>query len=187
MVIDMTTLLKRTFLPLLSLLFLVCLANCRSHKDWHTASRESAEIAPPAGSTNEAVLHVYGASAWGWRGWFAIHTWIAAKHTGEPSYTVYEVIGWRENRGLPVLRIAKDYPDRNWFGEKPRLLVGHQGEGVDQLITAVEQAAQNYPWKTNYKSFPGPNSNSFTAWVAKEVPALNLKLPFSAIGSGFVE
>lgn len=183
----MTTLLKRTFLPLLGLLLLAGLTNCRNHTDWRTASREPAGIAPNAESTSEAVLHVYGASTWGWRGWFAIHTWIAAKHSEESTYTVYEVIGWRENRGLPVLRIAKDYPDRYWFGEKPRLLVGHQGEGVDQLITDVEKAVQNYPWKTNYQSFPGPNSNSFTAWVAKEVPALNLKLPFSAIGSGFVK
>ncbi|HEY5672395.1 MAG TPA: DUF3750 domain-containing protein [Malonomonas sp.] len=182
----MTTLRIIIALPMLSLLLMLGLTSCRSHQDWHSASRESAEIAPPAESTNEAVLHVYGASAWGWRGWFAIHTWIAAKRTGEPSYTVYEVIGWRGNRGLPVLRIARDYPDRYWFGEKPRLLVGHQGEGVDQLITAVEQAVQNYPWKTSYKIFPGPNSNSFTAWVAKEVPELKLKLPFTAIGSGYV-
>lgn len=183
----MTTLRKRTILFLLSLLLLVGLANCRNHKDWHSASRESAGIAPAADATNDAVLQVYGAPTWGWRGWFAIHTWIAAKRTGAPAYTVYEVIGWRQNRGLPVLRIAQDYPDRYWFGEKPRLLVGHQGEGVDQLITAVETAVQSYPWKTTYQSFPGPNSNSFTAWVAKEVPALNLDLPFSAIGSGYAK
>ena len=182
----MPALLIKALFSLLGLLLLLGLANCRSHKDWHTASRESAGIAPPAASTPEAVLHVYGASAWGWRGWFAIHTWIAAKHSGEAAYTVYEVIGWRGNRGLPVLRIAKDAPDRYWFGEKPRLLVAHQGAGVDQLISAVEQAAQDYPWKTTYKLFPGPNSNSFTAWIGKQVPELQLKLPFTAIGSGYV-
>ena len=46
--------------------------------DWRTASRESAGIAPDPAITSEAILHVYGADAWGWRGWFAIHTWIAA-------------------------------------------------------------------------------------------------------------
>jgi len=44
-----------------------------------------------------------------------------------------------------------------------------------------------YPWKTTYKAFPGPNSNTFTAWIAKQVPELELDLPFSAIGSGYVE
>ena len=33
----------------------------------------------------------------------------------------------------------------------------------------------------------GPNSNTFTAWIAKQVPELELDLPFSAIGSGYVD
>ena len=56
---------------------------------------------------------------------------------------------------------------------------------MDDLIAAVEQAAAAYPWKTTYKVFPGPNSNTFTAWIGKEVPELELDLPFSAIGSGY--
>jgi len=156
-------------------------------KDWRTASRESAGIAPDPAITNEAVLHVYGASAWGWRGWFAIHTWIAAKRTGETSYTVYDVVGWRGNRGQSVLRITRDVPDRYWYGEKPRVLKEHRGRGVDELISAVDKAARAYPWKRTYKVFPGPNSNTFTAWIAKQVPELELDLPFSAIGSGYVE
>ena len=161
------------------------LAACSSGKDWRTASRESAGIAPDPQTTREAVLQVYSATTWGWRGWFAVHTWIAAKHTEERSYTVYEVIGWRLNRGLPVVRIEKDLPDCYWFGERPRLLKEHRGEGVDGLIAAVDNAARAYPWPDTYKAFPGPNSNTFTAWVAKRVPSLDLQLPFSAIGSGY--
>jgi hypothetical protein len=166
------------------LLFLI--SGCAG-KDWRTASREPAGIAPDPKLTREAVLQVYGAPAWGWRGWFAIHTWIAAKHSDEPSYTVYEVIGWRLYRGQPVIRIEKDLPDRYWFGEKPRLLVEHRGKGVDDLIVAVDRAARSYPWPDSYQAFPGPNSNTFTAWVAQQVPELRLSLPFSAIGSGFKE
>ena len=164
----------------------VVLFNCSSGKDWRTASRESAGIAPDPVVTEEAVLHVYGARAWGWRGWFAIHTWIAAKRTGEAHYTVYDVVGWRGHRGAPVLRIAKDIPDRYWFGEKPRILKEYKGPGVDQLIDDVNNAANAYPWKTTYKVFPGPNSNTFIAWIAKQVPELELDLPFAAIGSGYV-
>jgi hypothetical protein len=160
---------------------------CSAGRDWRTASRESAGIAPDPLTTQEAVLHVYGASAWGWRGWFAIHTWIAAKHTGEKAYTVYEVIGWRQRRGLPVVHIEQDLPDRYWFGERPRLLKAFRGDGVDRLITRVDSAARAYPWPTTYEAFPGPNSNTFTAWVAQQVPELDLHLPFSAIGSGYVK
>ena len=166
------------------LLFLI--SGCAG-KDWRTASREPAGIAPDPKGTREAVLQVYGAQAWGWRGWFAIHTWIAAKPSDAPSYTVYEVIGWRLYRGQSVIRIEQDLPDRYWFGEKPRLLVEHRGDGVDDLILAVDRAARSYPWPDSYKAFPGPNSNTFTAWVARQVPELRLSLPFSAIGSGFRE
>ncbi len=173
------------FLPVFVLVGVILL-NCSSGKDWRTASRESADIAPNPSVTKEAVLHVYGARAWGWRGWFAIHTWIAAKRTGEASYTVYDVVGWRGNRGEPVLRIAKDIPDRYWFGEKPKILKEHRGAGVDKLIDDVDKAANAYPWKTTYSVFPGPNSNTFIAWIAKKVPEMELNLPFTAIGSGYV-
>ena len=128
-------------------------------EDWRTASRESAKIAPDPSTTNEAVLHVYGANAWGWRGY----------------------------HGQTVLRIAKDVPDRYWYGEKPRILKAHKGTGVDELIVAVNKAAEDYPWKDTYRAFPGPNSNTFTAWIAKQVPKLELTLPFSAIDSGYLE
>jgi hypothetical protein len=179
--------LTKIFLLIISLtLGTMMLANCSSGKDWRTASRESANIAPDPAVTKEAVLQVYGADAWSWRGWFAIHTWIAAKKTGEELYTVYDVVGWRGNRGQPVMRIAQDVPDRLWFGEKPEIIAEHRGPGVDELIDAVHQAALDYPWKTTYKVFPGPNSNTFVAWIGKQVPQLELDLPFSAIGSGYV-
>ena len=85
------------------------------------------------------------------------------------------------------MRITQDIPDRYWFGEKPRLIKEHRGEEVDELIDAVDKAAHVYPWKTTYKAFPGPNSNTFTAWIAEHVPELELDLPFSAIGSGYVK
>ena len=162
------------------------LSSCSSDKKWLGASRESAGLAPDPLVTNEAVLQIYGADAWGWRGWFAIHTWIAAKRTGESAYTVYDVVGWRSRHGQPVMRIRQDIPDRYWYGEKPRILKEHRGPGIDVLITAVDKAAHEYPWKTTYKVFPGPNSNTFIAWIAKQVPELDVKLPFSAIGSGYV-
>jgi hypothetical protein len=138
------------YLILLSAVILIglILLNIYTVKDWRTASRESAKIAPDPSTTNEAVLQVYGANAWGWRGWFAIHTWIAAKRTGETAYTVYDVVGWRGYHGQTVLRIAKDVPDRYWYGEKPRILKAHKGTGVDELIVAVNKAAELIHGKT---------------------------------------
>jgi hypothetical protein len=180
---------RRTFpflafiLPALCLVFLT---SCTA-PDWRTASRESANIAPDPAMHQEAVLQIYGARAWGWRGWFAIHTWIAIKPAAAPSYTVYEVIGWRQSRGLPVLRIEQDIPDRYWYGERPFLLKDFRGDKAEHLIVAVDRAAQSYPWPHTYTAFPGPNSNTFMAWIGQEVPELGLDLPFSAIGSSYAK
>ena len=58
---------------------------------------------------------------------------------------------------------------------------------MDDLIDAVDKAADVYHWEMTYKAFTGPNSNTFTAWIAKHVPEMELYLPYSAIGSGYVE
>lgn len=163
------------------------ISGCFSGKNWSFANRQSAGIAPDPAITKEAVIHVYGANTWGWRGLFAIHTWIATKYSNQKNYTVYDVVGWRTYQGNPVMNIKTDIPDRFWFGEKPRLIKEHRGEGVDEMIDAVNKAAEIYPWKTTYKAFPGPNSNTFTAWISKQVPELKITLPFSAIGSGYIK
>lgn len=66
------------------------------------------------------------------------------------------------------------------------LLADRRGKDADTLIEAIDRAARAYPWPDTYTIFPGPNSNTFTAWVARQVPELKLELPFTAIGSGYV-
>ncbi len=164
----------------------VFLAACMGGQDWRTASRAPAGIAPSPDGHPEAILQIYGAKAWGWRGIFAIHTWVAAKKTGESAYTVYEVVGWRLRQGLPAVRAAKDAPDRYWYGAKPRLLWEKRGPGVDDMIGAVEAAVKSYPWPETYQAFPGPNSNTFTAWIIRNAPGLDARLPRTAIGSSYL-
>ncbi|GAA0793959.1 DUF3750 domain-containing protein [Marinobacterium sediminicola] len=174
----------RYLLPLLSLV--LALSGCSSD-GWRTASRASAGIAPLAEHTPEAVIQAYAADAWGWRGLFAVHTWIAVKPQHADQYIVYEVIGWREKRGLPVLRQERDIPDRYWFGARPELILDLRGPEAERLIAPIQAAVRDYPWKHEYRVFPGPNSNTFPAWVAQKVPELNLELPFRAIGSGWTQ
>lgn len=177
---------KKIRIVLMTAMLTVAVTGC-STQDWKTSSREPAGIAPTPETTPEAVIQVFGAPVYGWRGWFAIHTWISVKPSNADQYTVYEVIGWREKRGLDPLRIEQDYPDRYWFGEKPELLLSLKGEGVDNLINQIDAAARRYPWADRYRMFPGPNSNTFPSWIAEQVPDLGLKLPLKAIGQDWRE
>ncbi len=154
--------------------------------DWRTASRESAGIAPDPKTTNEAVVQVYGARAWSWRGTFGVHTWISVKPTGAENYTVYQVIGWRARYGGSAIVVDGRMPDERWFGAMPELLADLRGPGVDAVIEKIDAAAKRYPYPEEYRVWPGPNSNTFTAFVAREVPELRLDLPPTAIGKDYL-
>ena len=126
--------------------------------DYSTANRDSAHIAPLPQTTPEAVIQVYAARAFNWRGIVASHSWIAVKPRNAPQYTVYQVVGWLTYRGLPALSIAQDIPDRNWYNEKPELILDIRGSKAESLIPRIDEAAKTYPYAKNYTLWPGPNS-----------------------------
>ena len=77
-------------------------------------------------------------------------------------------------------------PDAEWFSNPPQLLVDRRGPGVDALIDRIEAAVAAYPYAAEYRTLPGPNSNTFTAFVGRQVPDLGLDLPPTAIGKDFL-
>lgn len=154
-------------------------------RDYRTADRSSAGIAPPAESTPEAVVQVYAARALNWRGIFGVHTWIATKRENATHYTVHQVIGWRLFHHLPVLDSAPGIPDRKWFGNEPEVLAELRGEAAARAIPKILDAVATYPYANEYELWPGPNSNTFTAYIGKKVPELRMDLPVTAIGKDY--
>ena len=154
---------------------------------WHQTRRESTGQAPDPALVREAVVQVYGARTVRWRGAFGIHPWIAVKRSGADSYTTFQKIGWRAHYGGNAV-VASDTgePDARWYGAAPQLLVELRGPGVDALIDRIEAAVDRYPWGTSYRLWPGPNSNTFVAYVARQVPELGLDLPPTAIGKDYL-
>jgi hypothetical protein len=165
------------------------LAGCTSLQrdpNWWQARRDSSGQAPDPATTPEAVIQVYAARTVGWKGLFGVHTWVAVKPTGAPAYTRYEVMGWGVSRGAPALRVNRTGPDNYWFGSHPELLVDRRGEGVDELIGKAEAAVATYPYPDSYRTWPGPNSNTFIAHIGREVPELRLRLPATAVGKDYL-
>jgi hypothetical protein len=152
-------------------------------RSWRSAARHSAGIAPdPAQHVGLAVVQVYAAPTYGWRGRFAVHPWIIYKRAGETDYTRYDVVGWRSPE---VVQRNWAIADGHWYGSAPQLLVDHRGEAAAAMIDPIEAAIARYPHAGEYRSYPGPNSNTFLAHIGRSVPALKLDLPANAIGKDY--
>jgi hypothetical protein len=182
---------RRIGVALAVVLFLpVLVSSCMFGREggvpWYEARRDPTGMAPDPAATGDAVIQVYAARAVAWRGAFAVHTWIVVKPAGAPRYSRYEVVGFGVAGGAPAIRVDRTGPDNFWFGARPQLLLDRRGAGVDGLIAKVRTAIDAYPYPHEYRAWPGPNSNTFTAFVARAVPELGLALPSNAIGKDYL-
>src|SRR3954464_9043913 len=167
-------------------LFVALFTGVSSGAAGRAASHAPTGLAPDPAATPEAMIQVYGARVWGAKGIFGVHTWVAVKPTKAKHWTVYEVIGWRLRWSDSVVVISDRDPDARWYGSAPELYAEKRGEGVDELITRIDKAARGYPYAGEYGLWPGPNSNTFTAWITRAVPELEVDLPATAIGKDYL-
>jgi hypothetical protein len=158
----------------------------RAPGHWRTASRESVGLAPSPAAVPAAIVQVYAARAVRWRGYFGVHTWIAVKPAAASEYTVYEVTSWRLRRASTAVSISTRAPDARWFGNAPELLAELRGPAAATAIERIAAAAAAYPYADEYRIWPGPNSNTFTAFVLRAVPELRADLPPTAIGKDYL-
>ena len=154
--------------------------------NWAMAESSPAGLAPDPATTTEAVVQVYAARAFSWRGAFGVHPWFAVKPAGAARYTVYEVVGWRVYGGMSAVSIGNRAADGRWFGSKPEVLAELRGPAAEAAIPKIDAAAHSYPYEGEYRLWPGPNSNTFAAWVGRAVPELRLDLPATALGKDYL-
>jgi hypothetical protein len=165
---------------------LLAIGQVHGSDHWSRARWDSAGLAPDPARTPEAVVQVYAARAWGWKGVFAVHSWIVLKRAGAGAFDRYEVVGWGVRRGALAVRHNLRVVDGYWAGNPPTLLLDRRGAAASALIDELEAAIARYPYSEAYRTWPGPNSNSFIAWLGRQVPALGLALPPTAVGKDFL-
>ena len=153
---------------------------------WSQARWDSAGLAPDPASTPEPVVQVYAARAWGWKGVLAVHSWIVIKRAGAAAFERYEVVGWGVRRGAPAIRKDMRAVDGYWAGNQPQVVAERRGPGVEELIDRIEAAIESYPYPDQYRTWPGPNSNTFIAHIGREVPELALNMPPTAVGKDYL-
>jgi len=153
---------------------------------WWELRRDSSGQTP-TDTADTAVIQVYSARAARWRGAVGVHSWVTYKRAADTHYNRVEVIGYHAYYGRNAVRLRRGSPDAYWFGSRPTLLREIVGqEPVEAIIDRIEKAAKNYPYSHTYQVWPGPNSNTFIAWLARQVPELRLELPPHAIGKDYL-
>lgn len=151
-------------------------------RSWRDADWSSTGLLPKAADYKPARVIVFTGKAGAWKGIFAVHSWIVFKPAGAQQWTRYDVVGW----GNPV-RVNNWPVDGLWYGNAPVPIADVSGADAEKLIPRIEAAVRDYSFSHagDYRVWPGPNSNSFTAAILRAVPELGVELPPNAVGRDY--
>lgn len=152
-------------------------------QSWREADWSSAGILPVAADSKPAAVYIFSAMTGGLKGAVASHAWIVTKEDGADSYTRYDKVGW----GTPIRKNSRP-ADAYWYSNPPRLVAAVHGPEAAALIPKIEAAIAGYPHARpgDYRIYPGPNSNSFVAYVLRRVPEIGAVLPPDAVGRDYL-
>lgn len=152
-------------------------------ESWRTADWSSSRLLPEARAVPEAKVMILAARTGRWKSIFAEHMSIILKPEGASSWTRYDVVGW----GSPVRRDG--WPaDAFWYGNRPYVVAEISDAEAAALIPRIEASIAAYPYRARgaYTVWPGPNSNSFVAWVVRNTEGFRAELPPVAVGKDWL-
>lgn len=150
---------------------------------WRGANWSSSGLLPEAATVPEARVMIIAARTGRWKSIFAEHMALVLKPAGADHWTRYDVVGW----GEPVRRDAYA-ADAFWYGNRPYIAHSLEGADAEMLIPRIERSIARYPYaaRGSYTVWPGPNSNSFVAWVVRNTEGFSAELPPVAIGKDYL-
>ncbi len=120
---------------------------------------------------------------------FAWHHWLVAREAERA--TRWEVWQSRGAGGESVGHVHKNLmrPDGGVGGGDAVTLFTWRGAEAENIVRILERAWSHYPHRFRYLAFPGPNSNTFVAWVLKRAGLAGdaaLLLRWQAVGRGWL-
>ena len=107
-----------------------------------------------------------------WYSQFAEHGWFDVRD--QDGWTRVEVMN--RSSGVQVAEIDLDAAraDTRFGGRTVHVHAVYTGEAARVMVPVLLERAPAYPWVDDYAPWPGPNSNTFAAWLSREVPGLYL-------------
>jgi Protein of unknown function (DUF3750) len=102
-----------------------------------------------------------------WIGALAWHYWfVVSDDTGRHRWEVWQT---KNAGGWCIGHVHRDLkrPEDGVGGGPSRLAREWDGENAARIL-AVLKTVQDYPYCQKYRYWPGPNSNTFVAWVLRQ-------------------
>jgi hypothetical protein len=117
-------------------------------------------------------------------GALAVHCWFVVIDDGGRR-TRWEVWQTPDAGGTSIGHVHRDLkaPDEGVGGGPMRLASSWGGEAAAR-INAVLERIDRYPHCHRYRYWPGPNSNTFAAWVLSEA-GVEYAFPWKAFGARY--
>lgn len=96
-----------------------------------------------------------------WHYWF-----VVTDETGRHRWEVWQT---KNAGGSCIGHVHCDLkrPQDGVGGGPSRVAATWEGEAAGRIVRVLKQAA-SYPYCERYRSWPGPNSNTFVAWVLRK-------------------
>lgn len=117
-----------------------------------------------------------------WIARFADHLWVDVK--GDDGWVRLEWNGHMSDIRVAGLSPEEARADVRWE-RQVRVVAWHCGEPARRIAAAAVALAPKFPYRGGYQAWPGPNSNTFVAWLARETPGLTVELPTTAAGKDY--
>jgi hypothetical protein len=115
----------------------------------------------------------------------AVHYWFVVFHPEREAPDRWEV--WQDpDRGGESwrhLHCNMLHPDRGVGGGPSQIEREWTGEEADRLLAVLTDPLR-YPFREQYRAWPGPNSNTYVAWALREAGLVH-RLRWRAIGRGY--
>lgn len=117
----------------------------------------------------------------------AIHHWFVLFDPRDAIWRRWEVWQDPDRGGTSWGHVHRDlmHPDRPVGGGPCVVEREWTGEEARRLTEVMEASPSRYPFPTRYRAWPGPNSNTYAAWVLEQARISHSFDP-RAIGSGYM-
>ena len=102
-----------------------------------------------------------------WIGAIAWHYWfVVCDDTGRHRWEVWQT---KNAGGWCIGHVHRDlkHPDDGVGGGPSRLVRKWHGDNAVKIVRVLDRI-RTYPYCQRYRYWPGPNSNTFVAWVLRE-------------------